>query len=196
VTLLDDIFPTYDVSSRHAIWIGASPAEVYEVARHADLGRPWLVRVLVGLRAVPAALATMLRRRHPEPTHQKAVGRIPFTVIAETAGEEFVLGIMGRFWSPTGGVVTAQADRFWHPPPPGLAQGVWNFRVTPSGSGTVLTTETRVRCGDPVTLRQFGRYWRIVRPGSGLIRRSMLRYIRQEAQRRRAPTPRSCTSSW
>ena len=62
LTLLDDIAPAYDVSSRHSIWIAASPAEVYQIARHADLGRPWMVRVLMGLRAVPALLATVVRR--------------------------------------------------------------------------------------------------------------------------------------
>jgi len=188
LTLLDDIIPTYDVSSRHSIWIGASPAEVYQVARHADLGRPWLVRVLMGLRGIPAVLATVARRRRLEPARQKTVGRLPFTVIAESTGEEFVLGVMGRFWTPTGGVVATSADQFRHPAPTGLAQGVWNFRVAPSGDGTALTTETRVRCGDPATLRQFARYWRLVRLGSGLIRGSMLRSIRREAERARAPT--------
>ena len=187
VTLLDDIAPSYDVSSRHTIWIRASLAEVYAVARQADLGRPWLVRVLLGLRAIPAALATVVRSRRlgRNRTHEKAVGRLAFTVIAEAAGEEFVLGIMGRFWTPRGGVVPTTAGEFRHPAPAGLAQAIWNFRVTASGAGTTLTTETRVRCGDPATRRNFTRYWRVVRFGSGLIRRSMLRHIRTEVERRR-----------
>ena len=98
------------------------------------------------------------------------MGAAAFTVIAESPGEEFVLGIMGRFWTPTGGVVAATAERFRELPPSGLAQAVWNFRVRSRGVGTELSTETRVRCGDEVTRRQFGRYWRIIRLGSGLIR--------------------------
>jgi hypothetical protein len=183
--LLDDIVPTWDASSRHAIWVAANPAEVYQTAREADLGRPWMVRILMGLRAVPAWLATVLHspRTAADPRNQKLVGRLAFTLIAEAPGEEFVLGIMGRFWTPSGQVVAASAERFRQPPPPGLAQGVWNFRVTPSGAGTVLSTETRVRCGDAATRRQFARYWRVIRLGSGLIRNSMLRYIRLEAER-------------
>ena len=187
LTLLDDIAPTYDVSSRHSIWIAASPAQVYRIARDTDLGRPWLVRVLMGIRAIPALLAAAARPRHRAPARGKTVGRVPFTVIAETVGEEFVLGIMGRFWTPTGGVVAASAEQFHHPPPAGLAQGVWSIRVAPSGSGTALTTETRVRCSDAATRGRFVRYWRIVRLGSGLIRGSMLRSIRREAERPRAP---------
>ncbi len=180
--------PTYDVSSRHSIWIAASPAEVYDVARHADLGSPWLVRVLVGLRTMPAGLGALFRgaRLNPRTMQEKRVGRVPFTVIAEARGEEFVLGIMGRFWTPTGQVVSASAGEFRHLPPAGLAQGMWNFRVNPSGDGTTLSTETRVRCADPATRRQFLRYWGIVRVGSGLIRRSILRHIRSEVERRGA----------
>jgi hypothetical protein len=101
-------------------------------------------------------------------------------------GEEFVLGIMGRFWTPTGGVVTASADRFRQLPPAGLVQAFWNFRVEASGSGTELSTETRVRCADAATRRQFMRYWRFIRLGSALIRGSMLRHIRATAERRAA----------
>jgi hypothetical protein len=188
--LLDDIIPTWDASSRHAIWVGASPAEVYQTAREADLGRPWMVRILMGLRAVPASLATVLhsRRTAADPRNHKLLGRLAFTLIAETPGEEFVLGIMGRFWTPTGQVEVASAERFWEPPPPGLAQGIWNFRVAPSGAGTVLSTETRVRCGDAATRRQFARYWQVIRLGSGFIRGSMLRHIRLEAERSAAST--------
>ena len=180
-TLLDDLIPRYEVRSRHCIPVAATPAIVYRAARDADLGRPALVRILMGLRIVPALLWTVLRHS-PSPrnrvTSERSVGAAPFTLIAELPGEEFVLGIMGRFWTPTGGVVPATAERFREPPPAGLAQAFWNFRVTASGSGTELSTETRVRCGDEVTGRKFASYWRIVRPGSSLIRSSMLRHIR------------------
>lgn len=182
--LLDDVAPTYDISSRHTIWVAAEPAHVYDAARHADLARPWLVRVLMALRVTPAKLATLSRGNQPavQPADQCSVGSVPFTLIAETPGQEFVLGIMGRFWALTGGVVAAHPDRFRQLPPIGLAQGFWNFRVEPSGAGTELSTETRVRCGDAATRRQLARYWRIIRLGSDLIRRSMLRYIRRRAE--------------
>ena len=162
------------MASRHAIWIAAFPARVYEVARNADLGRPWPVRLLMGIRSIPAWLAT-----------RRWVGAAGFTLIAEAPGEEFVLGIMGRFWTPSGGLVPATPDTFRRPPPTGLAQGIWNFRVSPRADGTELSTETRVRCGDEATRRHFRRYWRIIRIGSGLIRGSMLRDIRSTAAARR-----------
>jgi hypothetical protein len=184
--LLDDIIPSFDASSRHTIWVAASPSDVYEAARQADLGRPFLVRVLMALRVVPAWVGTAFRARRPPVATipRQPVGRVRFTLIADKPGEEFVLGIMGRFWTLTGGVVETSAERLWQPPAAGLAQGIWNFHMAPSGAGTMLSTETRVRCGDPATRQRFARYWRVIRPGSGLIRRSMLREIRRRAETR------------
>jgi hypothetical protein len=44
-----------------------------------------------------------------------------------------------------------------------------------------LTTETRIRCADAATRRHFRRYWRLVGPGSGLIRHAILGQVRRES---------------
>jgi hypothetical protein len=49
---------------------------------------------------------------------------------------------------------------------------------------TLLTTETRVYATDPAARRRFARYWRVIYPGSSLIRRMWLRAIRKRAERR------------
>ena len=177
--------PESDASSRHTIRIAAPPARVYAAARHADLGRPRPVRLLMGLRAVPARLVALVSgrpRTSDDRASRRPLGPLRFTVVAERPGEELVLGLMGRFWTPAGGVVPTTPEQFQAPPPVGLAQALWNFRVTPSGAGSELSTETRVRCGDPATRRHFLRYWRVVRFGSGLIRGSVLRSIRAAAE--------------
>jgi hypothetical protein len=105
-----------------------------------------------------------------------------FTVLAERPDEEIVLGLQGRFWTPTGGLVPVDRATFTEGPAPGIAQAVWNFHVTPEGGGTRLATETRVRFGDAASARQFARYWLVVKPFSGLIRRRMLSLIRRDAE--------------
>jgi hypothetical protein len=183
--LLDDIIPDYDAASRHSTFIAASPSTVYRVARSADLGRGWLVRLLMAVRSAPALTAAALRGQHSLPTRAAGaytVGAARFTVIDENPGEEFVLGIMGHFWRLTGGVVPAGAERLRQLPGPGLAQGILNFLVEPSGEGSLLSTETRVRCGDEATRISFLRYWRLIRPASGLTRISMLRQVRRSAE--------------
>ena len=186
MTLLDDWMPGYDAISRHEIVVNATTAQVYDVARTMDLGGSAVVKVLMGVRAAPAAIGSILRgrldgaRQSYGSRHVRGLG---FTLLAEEPGREFVLGLMGRFWTPTGGLVPATVADFRTMPPPGLAQGMWNFRVEPIGARCRLTTETRVRCGDESSRRGFARYWRIVRFGSALTRRSMLRQIRRRAER-------------
>jgi hypothetical protein len=61
------------------------------------------------------------------------------------------------------------------------------FHIEPVASGqSRLSTETRVRCGDPGTRQRFRLYWRLVRVGSGLIRWALLRQIKSVAE---AATP-------
>ena len=65
---------------------------------------------------------------------------------------------------------------------PGFAKAVMNFRIEDEGGGwTRLTTETRIDATDSATRRRFAAYWRVIYPGSALIRREWLRAIRERA---------------
>jgi hypothetical protein len=46
-----------------------------------------------------------------------------------------------------------------------------------------LTTETRVACTDAASARRFARYWWLIRPASGTIRRSWLAAIKRRSER-------------
>jgi hypothetical protein len=48
------------------------------------------------------------------------------------------------------------------------------FRAEPVGEGSRLLTETRVAAVDDRARRAFLRYWRVVRPFSGLVRKRWL----------------------
>jgi hypothetical protein len=189
VTLLDEWIPEYDVVSRHETLVHARPAWVYQVAREADLGSTLLVRLLLAVRVIPGLIGNLLTSRpHARAsggTTDRRVGRIPFTLLAEDPGHEFVFGLMGQFWKPTGGIATGvTAETFRSPPAPGTAQAMWNVRVEPTAHGSRLMTETRVRCADEATRRRFLRYWRVVRIGSSVTRWSMLRQLKSRAESR------------
>jgi hypothetical protein len=61
-----------------------------------------------------------------------------------------------------------------------------NFAVAPSQAGSIVTTETRVYANTPGALRRFGVYWRLIHPGSDLIRRMWLRAIAHRAENNEA----------
>jgi hypothetical protein len=69
---------------------------------------------------------------------------------------------------------------------PGFAKAAMNFLVEPDGrGGSLLSTETRVHATDPASRRRFAAYWRVIYPGSAIIRRSWLQAVRRRAERRR-----------
>jgi hypothetical protein len=65
---------------------------------------------------------------------------------------------------------------------PGAAKLVLAFSAEPGGRLTRLTTETRVHCLDRRALLSFAPYWLTIRLPSGLLRRRMLRAIKQRVE--------------
>jgi hypothetical protein len=197
--LLERWMPEYDVAARYSMRIAAPPARVYEALLAADFRRPGLVRALMGVRLIPSFLRApaatwrgMRRRRLPAPqstVHPPSSSRgsltnlthSGFVLLEESPPREIVLGITGRFWKPTAETVAVPPERFRETLSAGLAQAAWNFDVVEAPGGSTLATETRVRCADAATRRRFRLYWRLVAPGSGLIRRAILREVRREA---------------
>ena len=60
-----------------------------------------------------------------------------------------------------------------------------NLRIEDAGpAACTLTTETRVYATDTSTRRHFAFYWRVIYPGSALIRRMWLRAIARRAESR------------
>ena len=65
----------------------------------------------------------------------------------------------------------------------GFAPAAINFRLEDAGKGeTLLTTETRVYATDESTRKKFAAYWRVIYPGSALIRVMWLRSIKHRAE--------------
>jgi hypothetical protein len=196
MVLLEDLMPVYDVVERHQIVVHAAPATVFAAIKSFDLSDSVLTRALLFARAVPSVLIALLRSPRTALTEPRArraelrfadLERAGFRVIAERAPEELVLGVLGKFWTVRGGVqYDVSAGQFAAGPPQGYALAGWNFTVVPQRDGTSqLCTETRVWCAPDVRAK-FRAYWLVIRPGSGLIRREILRAIRREAERHAA----------
>ncbi|MEO5904775.1 MAG: hypothetical protein ABIQ55_12245 [Gemmatimonadaceae bacterium] len=189
--LIDQYLPTWTVRERHSIVARASREAAYAAIRETDLARSDLVRALLVIRSLPSMLfkKTGLHeaKTSREPVTLATFEERGFRVLDERVPEELVIGLEGRFWTPSGCLDTPGAEQFISmPPAPGSARAVWNFRVEQIGSGRVrISTETRVLCADRGVKIRFLPYWSVVRLGSGLIRRSMLRAIRDVAELRR-----------
>ena len=189
--LIDEYLPRYDVRERHRTRVAASPDVTYGALHSADLAASPLVRGLLLTRALPAALARGraglrdLRARGATPFTLATLEALGFRVLDAAPPTELVLGLEGRFWRVRDGALRtpAAADFRTQAPAPGTARGVWSFHLAAQPDGTTeLTTETRVRCADAGARRRFLPYWYVIRPGSGIIRRAILRAIRRRAE--------------
>jgi hypothetical protein len=179
--LIDSFAPTPDAVETHRIEIAASCTAVYHALWTVDLGSSPVVKGLLVLRSLPE---WVLHPKHRQRLSQKVtlhtVMETGFGRLAEEPGREVVLGVVGRFWRPAANLLPFSPENFHGPVPPGLARAVWNFTVEEADAGrTVLSTETRVVCGDAASRLKFRLYWLVVRPCSRLIRRLMLRAVRQ-----------------
>jgi hypothetical protein len=196
-TLLNELMPVYDVAERHETLVRAAPDAVYSALREADMASGLVPRILLALRALPGAILSPRATHREREVAQAAQGtsavrlanfeRHGFRVVAERAPEELVIGVLGRFWTATGRLDPGVSrDDFIAGPPRGWALAGWSFRVIPLDAlVTELRTETRVWCA-PDALLKFRAYWLLVRPGSGLIRRAMLKSVRRYAEARTA----------
>jgi hypothetical protein len=185
-TLLDDILPGYDAVERHATVVRAPRERTWRALRTADLGRSHVVHALLAVRAVPAALSGCRDVTGPRPgvLTLDDLLRSGFVLLAERPAEEIVFGIVGKFWQASGGVRAVDAAEFRAFEEPGWAKAAWSFSLSDAGGGrTRLATETRVLCTDAASRRRFRAYWLFVRPFSGVIRCSILRTVRDEAER-------------
>jgi hypothetical protein len=188
VLLLDEFLPRYDVRASYSTRVAAPPSRVYASLRTANLDHWGLMRTLVLLRRVPELVArpgvwpTLRIRRTGKVTLEDLLSS-GFGVLGERLGEELVLGTVGRFWTARGERRAPDPDGFRRFDEPGSAKAAMSFVLAPEPNGkTQLTTETRVRCADTEARRRFRRYWALVGPFSGLIRREMLAAMRTAAE--------------
>jgi hypothetical protein len=100
--------------------------------------------------------------------------------LADDVPRELVIGTVVMAPPGTHGTLTAQVFR--EDLAPGFALATMNFIVAPDGPDrSLVSTETRVFANSPSTRRRFALYWRIIYPGSAIIRRMWLRAIERRA---------------
>ena len=193
VSLLEQFMPRFDTRSQHAIEIDGPAQAVFTAVGAVTVTEVRFLRELEFIRALPGLAATG-RLNVP------ALGAplvLSFTRGAVLLGarppEEVVAGAIGCFWRLAGNVpvVFGSPEEFLTFSEPGFAKAVVGFRLDQRGAEVLLTTETRFVATDKATRRLMGRYWRIIRPGSNLIRTEWLRAIRRRALRRPKATPES-----
>src|SRR5262245_31269273 len=142
--LIDELLPRFDEVERHERLVRAAPAAVWAALWRVDLLSSPVVRWLLKLRGAPGALLHPHRPPRPRVVTLRQVLDHGFVLLGERPEREVALGLVGQFWTLTGERLKLDASDFRAFDRPGYAKAVWDFRLTPEGEATRLSTETRI----------------------------------------------------
>ncbi|MBF0477438.1 MAG: hypothetical protein HQK59_16775 [Deltaproteobacteria bacterium] len=164
--------PHYDVRASYHIRVNAPIETVYSVARSLDMRASRLVRCLFRLRRLPGYGLNL-----------DGMTKWGFVLLADQPPQEFVFGLIGRFWTATPQLQSVSPDAFVKFDRPGFAKAAGNMAFIPQADGSVrVKTETRILCLDKTSRRRFRMYWLLISPFSGLVRKEWLRLIKERAE--------------
>lgn len=164
--ILQEQIPKYHFSENHHVITQVHPSQLYKSIVNMDLSSSPIVRLLFYLRRMPKSSLTL--------NGMKAIG---FTVLGSRTDNEFVVGLVGRFWKPIPQIIDVPPEKFAAFNESGYAKAALNFLIEDTRIGIRLSTETRIYCTSPGARIAFAAYWTLIRPFSGLIRKEMLREI-------------------
>jgi hypothetical protein len=171
-TRLDEFVPVFQFGEFHSVDIAASKDRVYAAIQAV---RPEEIRFFKTLTTIRGIGNTANEGR---PILESFTSGW-FQLLAEDPGREIVVGRAGDGSGER--TLTAEAFKAFHPAP--LVKIAMNFRIHDvDATHCTLTTETRVYALGPKVVRGFATYWRMIYPGSSLIRSMWLRAIKLRAE--------------
>jgi hypothetical protein len=181
---MDEILPVYQFSEFHEIRVRATPEQVHAAVWAVTTREIRLFQALTWLRAprLPgrSGAASILNAPADRPILEVATSS-GFLALADEPGREIVVGMV--VLAPPSVRKPSTPQAFAALDAPGTAKAVMNFRLVDEGGGwTRLSTETRVWAIGAAARHRFAAYWRLIYPGSALIRRMWLRAIRARAE--------------
>lgn len=183
---LDAFLPAYDFEEVHSVRVHAPPDRAMEAVRQvtfADLG---VMQTLGRIRAVAMGNLKDTAAPPPKPVIELIstfkTGFFPL----ENTDREFIFGMAGQPWNNAARPARLKPDEFPSWMLPGNVKIASNLLVEDAGNGwSRVVTETRVLATDDSARRTMARYWRLIYPGSAMIRKSMLNAIQVRAEQAR-----------
>ena len=174
-TRLDHVMPRFQFREQHERRAKASPEQIWRALFEVTAGEIRFFRTLTWIRRFGRRGGEDILNAPPRrPIFDVALGS-SFITLAEEPPREIVIGTV--VISPRGADQPLTAEGFRTLERAGYAKAALNFSIERVPGGALVTTETRVFATDAETRRRFAAYWRVIYPGSALIRRQWLRAV-------------------
>jgi hypothetical protein len=180
---LDHFIPVYQFYEFHSMRVAAPKERVYRAIKEVRADEIRLFRTLTWIRRMGRPGPESILNAPERQPLLEVVTHSGFLLLAEEPNQEIVVGtlvVAPPGWRPKANP-TPEDFKALHAP--GFALAAMNFRLEDDGAGgSLVATETRVYATDAATRRKFARYWRVIYPGSALIRRMWLRAVQRRAE--------------
>jgi len=185
-TLLDEFTPVYQFNEVHSIRVKGPKDRIDRAIRSVTADDIFLFRTLTWIRRFGHSGGEGILN---PPEHQPlldAAFRTGFVLLADQPGREIVIGnvvVVPPGFRPKAGQSLPTPEQFRSIHQPGFAMATMNFLIQDTSDGYCsVRTETRVYATDSSARRRFTLYWRMIYPGSALIRLMWLRAIKNQAE--------------
>ena len=180
---LDDWMPRWQIRERHIIAVAAPPEKVFAAIHAVRADDIFLFRTLIAVRRCGQSGPESIMNAPEQKPILDVATQTTFVLLAEEAPRELVLGTVVAAPPKARASGRLTPELFQKKLQPGVVLATMNFLVTPDDhGGSTISTETRIYANNRSALRRFAIYWRIIHPGSDVIRRMWLRAIKQRAQ--------------
>lgn len=173
---IDDFMPEYQFYEYHEVTVSAPAETVSRAMKEVSFAD---IPVAVWLMKIRAMASGEFERSQVNLTQSilKVLSQpeAGFLVLDDKTPYEYVGGMAGKPWSndPPPGI--SGPDEFRTFQIPGNIKVAFNMHVEDLKNGkSRLSSETRIVCIDESAKKLFSRYWRIIYPGSAIIRRVWL----------------------
>ena len=180
---LDRLLPEPAHVIAASIDIDAPPSRVWHELMTVTLASLPVTSALTALRHLPARL---IRRTGPLRGQDTFLEETPIPVVVANPPLQVISGGLTQPWRLLGGPPAPPLDlpQLHHWDKPGWVMVLMSFTLTPQrGTAiTTLSTETRIGINDRLTARRFAPYWWLIRGGSAMIRREVLKQVKRRAE--------------
>jgi hypothetical protein len=181
---IDEWMPHWQINERHTMRIAAKPEAVFAAIHAVRADEILFFRTLIAIRRCGETGPESIMNPPAEKPLLDIATQTTFLLLADEPPREIVMGtVVAAPRKATAGAGKLTPEHFHRTLPPGVALATMNFLVLPDGGGgSIVSTETRIHANNESALRRFAVYWRLIHPGSDIIRRMWLRAVKKRAE--------------
>lgn len=181
---LDDIMPQYQFFERHSKRVHARPEQLMQAVRQSTFGDLKSLATLLRIRAA----ALRLPDKSASFQNMRVLDAFAMSGYVSDNGAHEIVMAGGANALEKRPLKPRSPQEFAADQQPGTVKIAFNFTAEDVGGGwSIVSTETRIFASDDSTRRGMARYWRLIVPGSGLLRRQWLNGIKTRAESMTSP---------